>query len=656
VNEENVVWAVIFVVFIVLVAMAVDYVIAHFVYFALAASIPVGYWAYKNWPREPKLPPPQDFPDFSVFKELSAAGKAPSFDIACRLIECAAALYQPLAQERWDTPDIATLAQKTIIQAFQSFLLTIPQAFESEEKVVADAEREMLTGQFGLPLFEFMAKNSVEQLVIPFFDNSLVAAGLFKPLRDQLRQNQHEMSNVPFTPTNYDSPKLINPSEHKGTAEEIVHGYLRNTPFLPLFYSLLPISIPEDLRQQGVWVLGPSGSGKSTLLSHMLALDLEQVKEGKACVIALDSKGELTSNLARLKCFAPGGELESKLVLIEPTSNLGINPLDLGATAAHTIGLVEYLFSFGVATTPKQGGLFRAILIAMSAIPNASFATFRDFLRDGWEPYAEYIKKLHPDDRDFFMRKGKDGKSEYDSNEYTGTKRELLWRIQDLTTRVPTLRDMFKAPKTLIDLGAEMDAGKVIVIDNSLKHLDAAGSEFFGRLFLAMLRGQAEQREGRDKKLNCWVYVDECDAVIARDENVNSILTKCRSQKISLTLAHQKLSDISSERVKAALRDCGVRFANVDDEATEMAPRMRTTPEALRKLGPGQFALFLRRMAKSVAVTVPNNPISKWPKMSDSEFAFIKRQMRERYCYTPVLTPTPSAPAVELPPDTTPNW
>jgi hypothetical protein len=420
----------------------------------------------------------------------------------------------------------------------------------------------------------------------------------------------------------------------------------------PLVKMPCPVGIPEHLRFEGTWIIAPPGTGKTTLLSCFLRNDLDLVKQGKASIVLMDSKGDLVDHAKRLALF--DGPLRDKLVLIEPSGDLAINPLDLGGNIQHTVGLIEYLFSFGSAATPKQSALFRSILIALGEVPGANFATLRRFLREGWEPFREYVERLHPDDRDFFMRPGPSGVSEFDSKDYTTTKQELLWRIQDLTTRVPMLREMFRATRTKLDLGREIDAGKVIIVDNSRKVLGDSGSEFFGRLFLALIRGQAEQRAGRreEEKLPCYVYIDECDTVIARDENVNVILAKCRSQKIGLVLAHQKLIDIESDTVKAALKDSGVRIANVDDEAAELAPRMRADVDMLRSLGRGEFAVFMRRVTGSaLRAAVPNDPISEWPTMSDASLARIREEMRARYCQDPEAPPAPPEEPTE---DTSP--
>ena len=96
-----------------------------------------------------------------------------------------------------------------------------------------------------------------------------------------------------------------------------------------------------------------------------------------------------------------------------------------------------------------------------------------------------------------------------------------MWRLDYLMTN-PVLRSMFSAVQTKLDIGKEMDAGRIIVINNSKAILADEGAEFFGRFFIALIARAAQQRAGRraDEKKPCYVYIDECQSVIAKDAKV----------------------------------------------------------------------------------------------------------------------------------------
>jgi len=411
---------------------------------------------------------------------------------------------------------------------------------------------------------------------------------------------------------------------------------LRETPFTGLASVRVPITIPQTQRFQGMHIVAPPGKGKTTLLSALLESDLKEVANGEASIIVFDSKPELSTHLRKLKVFTK--ELRDRLTLLEP-QNLALNPLDLGQTS---VDLYSYVLSgiLDTAPTEKQLTYLNSILIGCTAIPNATIATVQQFLAGGWEQYRDHLMKLRVDDRDFFF------KGRFNDGTYKTTREELGWRLDSLRTSSPVVWDMFRAPKTKIDIAKEMDAGKVIIIDNAIPKLGIKGSAFFARFFIALIRSAAER--GRAGKIPVYVYMDEADTVIKNDPNIADIIQKCRSQNIALILAHQKLGQITNEQVQGALADCAIRMSSPDDDARELARRFRTDEESLRDYKEGYFALFITSvLRRPLTVRVEDNPIWNWPKMTEEEFRTIQHDMQKRYAYCPEPEPVSLLEAAE---------
>ena len=151
---------------------------------------------------------------------------------------------------------------------------------------------------------------------------------------------------------------------------------------------------------------------------------------------------------------------------------------------------------------------------------------------------------------------------------------------------------------TRLDLGKEMDAGKVIIINNSKAILGDEGAEFFGRFFVALIARAAQQRSGKPAatKKPCYVYIDECQSVIAKDTRIPVLLDECRSQKIALILAQRtaqlpRLSSMPSPIARSAWptvttrrniyhRNCGwtLKFCNRSRAARFLARLSATSP------------------------------------------------------------------------------
>jgi type IV secretory pathway VirB4 component len=295
-------------------------------------------------------------------------------------------------------------------------------------------------------------------------------------------------------------------------------------------------------------------------------------------------------------------------VVIDPYT-AQINPLQLGSST-RSIEFLEYIFSalLDTAMTPLQKTLFRSVLALLLQVPNATLETFREVLTHGWKPYEQYVNQCDPSTRDFFVAK------EFDSPTYRETKQQVLWRLRLILSN-DYLRAIFTAPKTNVHFSELLDSGKLIVIDTEIDDLGEQGAEFFGRFFVALIWMYAVSRSKlrMEDKLPVYVYIDECQTVIARDEKVATILDTCRSQKIALILSHQRIAQIQSPNVLDALNNCAIRFANSDDDAEALAKRFRVDASQLR-LPRGSFACFVRDVtAQARTISVPEFDLSQFP-------------------------------------------
>lgn len=465
---------------------------------------------------------------------------------------------------------------------------------------------------------------------------------LFPNVSTQLMRNLFEASGRLYDQST-PPEKLTFPKDSKLDGNALIRAYLKDTPFHALLVASIPFAIPENTRFSGHWIIAPPNRGKTNLLLHQFEEDAKR----NASILLMDSKGDLINPIRKLK------SIQDRLVILEPSLEypLAINPLDLGASTTHTVSFIEYVFSslLEAEPTPLQSTLFRAVLLLMRVVPDATFADFRRVLVSGWKHYEQYIAKLDPEDQEFFTL------GEFDSATYTPTKTQLLWRIRDLTTRIPLLRAMFRAPKTKIDIGSLMDAGKIVILDVRKQLLGDEGSEFLGRLYIALVRAAADQRASRpqEQKLPCYFYIDEAHTIIREDTKLAGIIQECRSQNIAMILSHQAISQISSQVTLGALSDCAIRMANSDEETAQLAPRLRTTPELLRGLPIGSFATFVRDTTRqAVTLRIPLSGVPQASQMDALEQAALTGRMREMYAYKPppVVEKPEQSSAAQSPP------
>jgi len=143
---------------------------------------------------------------------------------------------------------------------------------------------------------------------------------------------------------------------------------------------------------------------------------------------------------------------------------------------------------------------------------------------------------------------------------------------------------------------------------------------------------------------------DECHTVIRRDTKVTTILDECRSQKIALILAHQRIGQIEPH-VMDALNNCAIRIANSDDDAEALAKRFRVEANALR-LPVGQFSCFVRdKTPQAITINVREFDTSQFPPAPPKQQPPAKQAPKLEL----PPTPQPAAPEPEPPPSPQPR-
>lgn len=411
--------------------------------------------------------------------------------------------------------------------------------------------------------------------------------------------------------------------------------------------------LPDEARFQHQWVVAPSGTGKTTLLETLINTDLQRVARGEASVFIMDSQNELIPKLASMAIFHKGGALEGKLVVLEPDPDhpLALNIFDnqLGDLSrfstedrenlyTSSLEMADFIMSglLGADLTAKQKGIFRYITQALQVIPDATIHTFADLLtEEGYERHREHILTLDAYAVDFFERR-------FNTQQFRATKEEIYWRLDAIMSNT-TFRRMFSHPKNKLNLFEELQGAKVICVNTKLGLLKKEGTEIFGRYFLAMLLQATERRMliDRNKRLPTFCYIDECHDYIADEPRMASLLDKARKQRVSFTLAHQRLANIRNSDVLDALANVRVKYAarNRTDAAT-LSKLMSLTPEQLAAT-PEYHFYFHAGDRPPILVTCPPDVLARGGTATAAQREAFRIQMRDRYSAPPATARRP---------------
>ncbi len=512
----------------------------------------------------------------------------------------------------------------------------------------------------------------VESMLHVSFAPELEPLNLFQNLRGRLNHNLVVASGG-ITGKDIPARQIKLPSKNKTVAPHDMAGvYLTGTPLQQFLEFPVPITLPDTTRFEHMHIVAGSGHGKTQTLQHLILRDLEKVEKGDASIIVIDSQSDLINTIAGLQAFAPGEPLADRLVIIDPTDiewpvalnlfDAGLERLDQYAPLDRerlTNSILElYDFVLGslldAGMTQKQNVIFRYITRLLLHIPGATIHTLREILEDGGSAkYQEHIDKLEGSARNFF-------ETEFNGKEFVATKRQVVRRLYGILEN-QTFERMFTHPKSKLDLFAEMNAGKVILINTAKDLLKEQGAEIFGRFFIALIAQAAQERAvlPKSERLPTFVYVDEASDYF--DRNIGIILSQARKYNVGMVLAHQFMGQLEPRLHDAISANTAIKFAGgvSAKDARALSNDLRTDANFITEQDKLHFAAFIKGQTKrAVSLSVAAGQMEKARRMSDADRAAVQDVMRQRYAVPHVLPGQKAkdipdhTDQIEMPPDT----
>ena len=463
-------------------------------------------------------------------------------------------------------------------------------------------------------------------------------------------------SRAPNTPSRRNSTNRITSTTlRRFSTARRSHGILA-TP--------LPVDIPPEARTSHHWIVAGTGAGKTTALQYFIAKDLERAARGECSLVILDSQRQLVEDLWGLKLFAPGQPLDGKLCILDAADieyPIALNLFDMHLDRLATLSPLDrerltnsalemYDFIIGsllqAEMTSRQSTLFHFVTRALFAIPEATIHTFHDILKNGTGQIPAFHR--HPRTRPSATSSPP---TSTPIAQFKQTREQVNARLLAVLGNKTFLQDVFEPavedrslrPRSIRRARSSSSTPRR---DCSKTKARSSSAASFSRL----INQAAAQRTSipKDKRLPCYVYVDECHNYIKNDPKIQVILAEARQQKVGVILAHQFLSQIDPP-VRAALNaNTGIKMAARLDagDRTAMARDMNTVPDFIRDQTVGSFAVFIRDPTPTLlSMRFPEKPLARFTHMRADEQAIVRDYCRERYArYVPFSDDKPEPP------------
>lgn len=323
------------------------------------------------------------------------------------------------------------------------------------------------------------------------------------------------------------------------------------------------VSLSAAQRSRHVYIIGGSGTGKSTLLLNLICQDVEA---GHG-VGVLDPHGDLVDAvLARIP-----EQRVNDVVLVDPADAefvVGINVLAAHSDVERTLlssDLVSLFRRHATSWGDQMNTVFaNAVLAFLESHQGGTLADLRRFLVEK-EYRTAYLRTVQDPEvvyyweREFPLLRG-------------NPQAPILTRL-DGFLRPKVVRHMVCSRGATLDFRSLMDGRKILLVKLPQGGIGEENAYLLGGLIVSKLQQLALSRQDVEapNRPPFHLYLDEFQNFAS--PSTATLLSGVRKYGLSLTLAHQNLSQLSGELVDSVLANAGTRicFRLGDHDARKLA-------------------------------------------------------------------------------------
>lgn len=357
-----------------------------------------------------------------------------------------------------------------------------------------------------------------------------------------------------------------------------VRSLLDGTPFAAALRVHVPLTIPLVQSRSIIWICGGMGWGKTLIVIDELR---RRLRLGHGCLV-FDTQ-DLTQKILE-SCDLPA----DRIVLVDPTDDRfrpKINPCKIGGSAkpAQFLNLFNRIMdAIGADITAPQKIVLEYLGQIVQAMPVPTLGELIEILSgDSTGKISRYESRL-PD------AVAKWVSAEWDTPAMIQS-REAVRRKVSALNGSPELAGMFGAIDTNFDIGALLNAGKLVIIRLD-KDVLADKVTMVGTIFLALATAAMWGKNTRDPNLADWVwFLDELKDYVGDNgcDHLATFLSQCRKYRVSPVIAHQQFRGQLPEELVIALHNSQVRiFGGIGNSkhATDAAALLKCSKQQLTSL------------------------------------------------------------------------
>jgi type IV secretory pathway TraG/TraD family ATPase VirD4 len=304
-------------------------------------------------------------------------------------------------------------------------------------------------------------------------------------------------------------------------------------------------------RRAHIYIIGKTGTGKSTLLETLITQDIQNMD---GCVL-FDPHGDLIEEvLLRI----PEQRKKDLIYLNVPDDfeKISFNPLEQVDSSKRALFATSLLHAFKKIWKDSWGvrmeHILRHTLMALMDYPGATLAHVSRMLNepDFRKEVVTYVE--NPEVRNFWTKEYEDYNSRQRSEYIAPIQNKVGAFLAD-----PRMHAILTKPRSSFDMKEIMDEGKILLIDLAKGKIGEEASALLGSLILSRIEliGLTRANVPQSARRDFYVYLDEFHTFTTHA--LASMLSELRKYRVSMTLAHQYLSQVDPEIKDAILGNAG---------------------------------------------------------------------------------------------------